>query len=162
MSGLQCFYSDKGVNIQPVASPDGKYIVYNSNRSGAFDIWRINSGGTNPVQLTDFKDGADVQYDFAEDGKILIFTRQRNDGGNPTVMKVPVEGGVAVALFDPSGKSPKRYARVSPEGKRIAYQTFSYSEQAAHYSENVEITGFKDGEVIASENPVELARQNGF
>ena len=71
---------------------------------GAFDIWRINSDGTNPIQLTDFKDGADVQYDFAEDGKILIFTRQRNDGGNPSVMKVSIDGSQAVELFDPADK----------------------------------------------------------
>ena len=34
------------------ATPDGRYIIYYSDRAGARNIWRMNSDGSNPVQLT--------------------------------------------------------------------------------------------------------------
>ncbi|HEX5886381.1 MAG TPA: protein kinase, partial [Pyrinomonadaceae bacterium] len=39
-------------NSKPAMSPDGRYIVFCSTRAGTMNIWRINSDGTQPVQLT--------------------------------------------------------------------------------------------------------------
>ena len=61
---------NKGVNFQPLASPDGKYVIFNSNRGGSTSIWRMNADGTDEKQLTDFKDGADIQFEFADGDKV--------------------------------------------------------------------------------------------
>ena len=38
-------------------SPDGRYVAFVSNRSGAWEIWRCNSDGRDLVQLTQFRSG---------------------------------------------------------------------------------------------------------
>ena len=41
-----------GSNFLPRVSPDGHYIVFDSDRSGSEQIWRMDSDGNNPKQLT--------------------------------------------------------------------------------------------------------------
>ena len=41
----------EGLDDGPEYSPDGKYIYFNSVRSGTMQIWRMNSDGTNQVQV---------------------------------------------------------------------------------------------------------------
>ena len=41
-----------GFNDGPEYSPDGKHIWYNSTQSGLMQVWRMDSDGRNPVQIT--------------------------------------------------------------------------------------------------------------
>ena len=36
----------------PAWSPDSTKIIFNSTRSGNFDLWAMNADGTNLIQLT--------------------------------------------------------------------------------------------------------------
>ena len=42
-----------GLNDGPEYTPDGKYIYFNSSRSGTMQIWRMKPEGANQEQLTD-------------------------------------------------------------------------------------------------------------
>src|SRR6185369_9054043 len=42
--------ADVFIDQQPTVSPDGKYIIFQSNRSGARNLWRIDLDGNNPQQ----------------------------------------------------------------------------------------------------------------
>ena len=81
------------VQIEPQYSPDGKYIAFTSNRSGNTEIWRCNSDGTNPVQLTSFEgpspgtprwspDGQSISFDCAAEGNENIYVIN-SSGGKP-------------------------------------------------------------------------------
>src|SRR5262249_7246054 len=48
-------------------SPDGRWIAYDSDRSGNGDIWKIPAEGGRPVQLTTHPSGDYVQ-DWSPDG----------------------------------------------------------------------------------------------
>src|SRR5262249_39725123 len=48
----QMLLADSFNNLGPVWSPDGKWLAFNSNRSGNYDIWLINPNGQSLKQLT--------------------------------------------------------------------------------------------------------------
>jgi eukaryotic-like serine/threonine-protein kinase len=101
--------SGSGRNGNPRVTPDGRYILFTSLRSGAPQIWRMEIDGSNPVQLTR---GGDAQMsDVSPDGKWAFYT-------SSGIWKVPVAGGEPVAL--PTGY-PVESPAVSPDGKLIAY-----------------------------------------
>lgn len=97
---------------RPTATADGRYIVFQSNRSGATEIWRVNLDGADLRQLT--FDGKNTVPHSAPDGKTIFYTHE-SDGVN-SVRQVAVEGGAAWGITDAECYN----ARVSPDGKRIA------------------------------------------
>ncbi len=68
---------DEAEDITPSWSPDGKKIVFASNRSGNFDIWLLNIEKKTLTQLTNnpAEDGHPV---WTPDGKYIYFHSTRN------------------------------------------------------------------------------------
>jgi serine/threonine protein kinase/Tol biopolymer transport system component len=101
--------SGPGRNGSPRVTPDGRYILFTSVRSGAPQIWRMEIDGSNPVQLTN--NGAGEMSDISPDGKWAFYT-------SAGIRKIPIAGGEPVTL-------PTRYSvgypSVAPDGKLIAY-----------------------------------------
>lgn len=57
----------------PVLSPDGKRIVFFSDRTGKYETWIINSDGSNMRQLTKTKAGDHAQFSiWSPDGKRVL------------------------------------------------------------------------------------------
>jgi Tol biopolymer transport system component/DNA-binding winged helix-turn-helix (wHTH) protein len=97
----------------PAVTPDGRYIVFDSTRDGAHNIWRVDADGRNPTRLT--RGRLDVEPVCTTDSKWVIYVG--NDDGNPQLRKVSMEGGEPVVLTDEFAQHPT----VSPDGKVIAY-----------------------------------------
>lgn len=55
---------DIATDDDPAWSPDGRQIVFETTRSGNYDIWVMDSDGSNPVQITD-DPGRDWSADWA-------------------------------------------------------------------------------------------------
>ena len=136
--------SGSGYNQQPVATPDGKYIVFMSNRSGPYSIWRMNADGTNPVQLTNEQNAMDTQLQVSKDSKSIIFMRSTSDSGKTKVMKVSIDGGEVAQVFPENTKS-EAYPRISSDGKALAFFTFEYDMTNLNLETKVTVVGF-DGE----------------
>ncbi len=98
---------------RPSATADGKFIVFQSNRSGATEIWRIDSDGADLRQLT-FDGGKNSFPHSAPDGKTIVYTHN-SDNGN-FVWRISIEGGEATQITDAECFN----ARVSPDGNFIA------------------------------------------
>lgn len=78
-------------------SPDGKFIVYLSNRSGNVDLWVVPAQGGEPRQLTDFPtDENNPQW--SPDGASLYFTSSQDAAPFEDVWKVPVAGGAPTRI----------------------------------------------------------------
>ena len=133
-------------NQNPFATPDGKYIVFNSNRSGLFSVWRINADGSNPLQLTNTSGVFDSQPQISKDSRSVIFMRSTSDQGKTRLMKVSIDGGEAVPLLPETRKS-EFFPRLSPDGKQLAYHSFEYDQANPNIEPKVTIVGF-DGEQI--------------
>jgi len=106
-------------NLQPVASPDGKYIVFTSNRAGtgSFNIWRTNSEGGDPRQLT-FGVG-ETWPTISPDSKWVYYASGVIEAPNieQRVWKVPLEGGEPSQVLE----MPSRWPDVSPDGQSLVF-----------------------------------------
>src|SRR5215472_3049922 len=75
-------------DYDPVWAPDGKSIVFTSERNGSADLFRVNSDGSGLAQLT-----SDPAYDdqaaFSPDSKRLVFVSTR-DGGRATLWTMDI------------------------------------------------------------------------
>lgn len=104
------------LNFLPAVSPDGRYIVFVSNRTGGAHLWRMDSDGTNVKQLTNGI--GEIDPDVSPDGQWVIFQNFSDSG----LWKIPIDGGEAVRITD---KLTSQSA-ISPDGKLIACR---YREQ---------------------------------
>jgi Tol biopolymer transport system component/DNA-binding winged helix-turn-helix (wHTH) protein len=99
-----------GFSEQPAVSPDGRYIVFLSNRNDQEHLWRIDIDGKHPMQLT--RGIGDRHPTFTQDGRAVIF-KSSNPG---SLFRVSIDGGEPVRLTERGGFDPN----VSPDGKLIA------------------------------------------
>jgi len=98
--------------FDPTVSRDGRYIVFSSNRTGNYNIWRIDVSGANPVRLTR---GLTEQWpSISPDGRWVTYTSYDPKGRG--IWKVSIDGGEAVRIIE-NGLTT---APVSPDGKMIA------------------------------------------
>jgi eukaryotic-like serine/threonine-protein kinase len=98
-------YDDQGAHV----SPDGRYIVFTSNRSDTQHIYRMDIDGNNLKQLTNGTD--EVAPFFTPDGKWVICSSNKSAS-----WKVPVNGGELVPLTNDSWASD-----ISADGRLVAY-----------------------------------------
>lgn len=104
--------SDGFLDKSPATTADGKYIVFQSNRSGATEIWRVDSDGADLLQLT--TSGGNTLPHVTPDGKAIVYTHS-SDVTN-SVWRISVEGGEGKQITDAESFN----ARVSPDGRFIA------------------------------------------
>ena len=127
--------ADTFIDHQPTVSPDGRYVVFQSNRSGARNIWRIDADGNNPKQLTQ-GNSVDADPSVSPDGQFVVFMSLRS--GTWTIWKVGINGGAPVQLTNHSSEFPS----ISPDGKTISY---FYADEQANNQPKLAIIAFEGG-----------------
>jgi serine/threonine protein kinase len=130
---------DAGNNTSPVVSPDGRFIVFTSDRSGTRNVWRINIDGSNAQRLTD--SFAEFLPTISPDGQWVIYSSLNS--GKITLWKVPLAGGAPVEIINREGINPA----VSPDGKQIAY-LFSESASRDAPPNRIAVIPFEGGEPV--------------
>jgi hypothetical protein len=64
--------TSQGRNADPVFAPDGRAIYFSSDRSGRWQLWRVNADGSAPEQLT--RDDANNTHPYpSPDGRSVAF-----------------------------------------------------------------------------------------
>ena len=111
-----------GVAIGASFSPDGKRIVYSSNREGWFEIYTrpLSPGGAEHQVTTDGYQNTDPAW--SPDGKLIAYHSVARHG----IWILPLEGGAPrqITLF---GSSPAW----SPDGSQLAFRSSEPSSLAA-------------------------------
>ena len=99
----------------PKWSPNGRKIVFYSDRDGDEEIFVMNADGTNQTQLTD-NSVSDIQPSWSPDGRRIVFVSDRGvDGGGIFVMDA--DGGNQELL----ASAEVRHPAWSPNGRKIAF-----------------------------------------
>ena len=111
---------DAGVTSRPDISPDGKFVVYASDRDDQknLDLYLQQIPNGNPVRLTN-TDADENDPAFSPDGASIAFSSTRNGGG---IYIMPALGGEP-RLLARGGRWPK----FSPDGSAIAYCTSPFT-----------------------------------
>ena len=121
--------SDPGQDWYPVLLPDGQTLVYASDRSGDWDIYRHAIGENTSVNLTADCRQDDRQPAVSPDGVSIAFRSER-DGGGIFLMN---DKGDGVRRLTEEGHNPAW----APDGAEIAYsiaESLEPSERGAYPS----------------------------
>jgi len=95
------------------ATPDGRYLIFASDRAGVSHLFRMNVDGSGLKQLT-FGDASDSAPDCSPDSKSIAYSS--TDKGNTTIWKIPVEGGTPSQLTSYESVAPS----FSPDGQMLS------------------------------------------
>jgi len=106
---------DRGLEIEPALSPDGKYIAYAAGNATRMRIFVRQVSGGRPIGLTG--DSLDIQTNpsWSADGSRILFL---SNGG---VFSAPASGGAARPEMRAETTRPIVSAVWAPDGQRIAF-----------------------------------------
>lgn len=107
------FTADEFSQSDLAASPDGRFLVFSSDKGGGNHIFRINADGTDLRQLT-FGESADGAPDISPDGAWVVYAAWFDH--KTTLRKVSIDGGESIQLTDYNSVAPA----LSPDGTMIS------------------------------------------
>ncbi|MBQ0735734.1 S41 family peptidase [Aquimarina celericrescens] len=146
---------DKGVESNPIFSPDGKHIAFSAEYDGNIDIFIIPAQGGIPKRLT-WHPGRDYARGFTPDGKSVLFNSGRAIHTNrySKLYQVSITGGYPVELEIPNAW----HAAYSPDGKYMAYTPIRERfQQWKNYrggtTANIWIFSFEDKSIVKIPQP---------
>lgn len=122
-------------NDQPDISPDGRYIVFETNRAVGWSIWRMNVDGNGAKELVpNINQGARPQV--SHDSQWVYYSTS-DRGGSRVMWRVSIDGGTPEQLTR-KDSSP---AILSPDGKQMFYYFRENVDGAVAKIEIVPVTG---------------------
>ncbi|OQW73472.1 MAG: S9 family peptidase [Proteobacteria bacterium ST_bin13] len=107
-------------------SADGKTIFIATNLTGRTNIWRTNTAGSWPIQLTQSEDSQDGLV-TSRDGKWVYFEQDKGGNEYTDIFRVPTSGGAVVNLTNTPDRREGTML-VAPSGGTIALVTKLKSE----------------------------------
>jgi eukaryotic-like serine/threonine-protein kinase len=107
-------------NNGPLWSPDGKWIVYTSNRNGRYQLFRKPSDGGGAEEELVNDDQLLFPGDWSHDGKYILYAR--GTPGAQDIWALPLEGDRKPFEVVPTTPSTFRIdPKLSPDGRWLAY-----------------------------------------
>ncbi|MBP9924488.1 MAG: PD40 domain-containing protein [Cyclobacteriaceae bacterium] len=108
--------STPAVEGNPHLSPDGKWVAFNSNRSGNNAVYIVSIEGGTPKRLT-WHPSASLTRGWSTDGKHVLFAtpRETAPAGLDRLWTVSIDGGPSTLLTKQWGTD----GSYSPDGKQI-------------------------------------------
>ena len=112
-----------GLNITPVYSHDGQYVVYASGSESGTDLMMVNAQDPTLVQRLTFGRGSDNgSPTFSPDGRQIAFFSSRSKF--PQIYTMDADGTNVQLLtpFTPGVRSYRAAPDWSPDGRAVAYE----------------------------------------
>ncbi|MEK6646511.1 MAG: hypothetical protein AABY84_07550 [Candidatus Firestonebacteria bacterium] len=120
--GIVRIVTESSNDTDPTWTPDGKYIVYSSDRKGILDskigitkLWKIGAAGIGGVTQLTFGLSTDSNADVSRDGQKIVFSSIVQGASMPKIFTINIDGSEPTELC--VGDMPKW----SPDGKKIFF-----------------------------------------
>jgi Tol biopolymer transport system component len=118
-----------GYNAEGAYSPDGKQIVFTSNRDGNLELYIMNSDGSEVRKLTNAPGCYNGGPFFSPDGQRVIFRADRKKKDWLQIHVINVDGTGDTQLTDTQGVNWGPYWH--PDGQHIIYSAADHSNPSA-------------------------------
>ena len=117
------FTFDPADDVGAVWSPDGRRLVFASNRKGIFNLYLKPTDGSGPEQLLASSDGKlpNLPNSWSPDGRFLLYRSSPNGGALMVLPVLPERNGKPYPFL--STPFDERNGAFSPDGKWVAYQS---------------------------------------
>lgn len=119
----------------PKFSPDGKHILFISDRSGNSNAWYINLETEEEHQVTKDNNDDMINGDWSPDGDYIVVARGRR---NMKLWLYHKDGGGGVKMVDPSSSTKAIDPTFSADGRLVYYSrrtsAWNYNAQFPQYS----------------------------
>jgi Tol biopolymer transport system component/imidazolonepropionase-like amidohydrolase len=109
------------LDVQPRFSPDGKRIVFVSDRSGGENIYHMAADGSDVRQISRGNHMMYVSPEWTPDGKYIVVSRGAADFGAPKLWLFDLEGGTGAALTRAPGPTAYFGAAFGKDGRYVYY-----------------------------------------
>jgi len=140
---IKLLIGGKGYDAEATASPDGKYIIFTSTRSGDLELWRYEIKTKEYLQLTNTL-GYDGGAFFSRDSKHIVWRASRPKGEEAETYKKLLSDGYVepkelnIFIADVHGKNVKQVTNLAganwapffhPNGKKILFCSNHHSQK---------------------------------
>src|SRR5262249_33882363 len=116
------FTFDPADDGNPVWSPDGTHVVWDSNRGGADGLWMKSANGMGAEQMIVKSPGSGGPTDWSPDGRFLLFMGF-TDRGDVDGFEIPMRGAdpkPRPLLASPFSEIRAKFSR---DGRWLAYES---------------------------------------
>ncbi|MEZ4585133.1 MAG: hypothetical protein R2909_01875 [Gemmatimonadales bacterium] len=110
-------------DAQPRWSPDGRRIVFTSDRSGGDNVWIIEADGSDSTQVTKGNNNGYISPEWAPDGQYLVVTKTGGGSGGNKLWLYHKDGGAGVQLVQGSNQLTTIGAAFGPDPRYVWYAT---------------------------------------
>lgn len=134
-TGTELLIGGEGYDAEATVSPDGRYVVFTSTRSGDLELWRYEFDTGELLQLTD-ELGYDGGAFFSRDSQKIVWRSSRPEGESAEVYRSLLEDGLVepsaldIYVSDIDGSNVQRVTELPganwapffhPDGDRVLF-----------------------------------------
>jgi Tol biopolymer transport system component len=113
--------------MEPAWAPDGQAMTFRNRSDAAWNVFRQDASGKEPVPVTRFTDGRITSYLWSRDGSRLALIRRTDDGAN---VWVTAKDGSRPAQVTQLPSSDVFFVRWLPDDRQIAVSAGRLSRDA--------------------------------
>jgi dipeptidyl aminopeptidase/acylaminoacyl peptidase len=120
------FYAVRRFQPALAFTPDGRKLLFSTDISGQFNLWRVGVRGGWPEQLTSFQEESVRFLSVSPDGEQIVFAADRHGDEFHQILALPAKGGWP----EPWTDAPEVQHFVSQSGWAPDGGSFAYSANA--------------------------------